>query len=118
MDKAQAQALLEKKLGVQGHTDEIAELPATLEYMPLAIVQAAAYVSQRAPLFLVRQYRDEFKKSERKKTSVLYRDEPAPPRLAGKELHPCYLADILRVYLLEIPAAVAFRKLSERYLLL
>jgi len=48
MDEAQAQALFGKKLRVQGHSGDVAELAATLEYMPLAIVQAAAYVYQRA----------------------------------------------------------------------
>ncbi|KAH7119546.1 hypothetical protein B0J11DRAFT_582076 [Dendryphion nanum] len=74
MDKAEAQALFEKKLGAQGNSDEVGELAAALEYMPLAIVQAAAYITQRAPQCLVRQYLKEFKKSERKKTSLLHRD--------------------------------------------
>ena len=49
MDGAHALALFEKKLGEQNDSKETAELAATLEYMPLAIVQAAAYISQRAP---------------------------------------------------------------------
>src|SRR5204862_4047757 len=47
------------------------ELAAALEYMPLAIVQAVAYISQRAPRFSVRQYLEEFRKSDRKKTNLL-----------------------------------------------
>ena len=49
MDEAHALALFEKKLGKQGESQDVAELAATLEFMPLAIVQAAAYISQRAP---------------------------------------------------------------------
>ena len=49
MDEAQALALFEKKLGAQGDSGDVAELATALEYMPLAIVQAAAYISQRAP---------------------------------------------------------------------
>jgi hypothetical protein len=46
MDKAHAMALFEKKLGKQGDSNDIAELAAALEFMPLAIVQTAAYISQ------------------------------------------------------------------------
>jgi tetratricopeptide (TPR) repeat protein len=75
MDKSQAQALFKKKLGVQGRSSHAAELAAALEFMPLAIVQAAAYVSQRAPRFTVAKYLEEFKKSERKRTSLLNYDK-------------------------------------------
>ena len=71
MDEAQALALFEKKLGKQGESQDVAELAAALEFMPLAIVQAAAYISQRAPRCSVRQYLEEFQKSDRKKTSLL-----------------------------------------------
>src|SRR5215475_6390772 len=39
--------------------------------MPLAIVQAAAYISQRAPRSSVQQYLKQFRKSDRKKTNLL-----------------------------------------------
>ncbi|KAH7108877.1 P-loop containing nucleoside triphosphate hydrolase protein, partial [Dendryphion nanum] len=74
MDKAQALALFEKKLGAKEDSTEVNELAAALEYMPLAIVQAAAYITQRAPRCSVRQYLEEFEKNERKKTSLLHRD--------------------------------------------
>ena len=60
MDEAHALELFEKKLGKQGESQEVAELAAALEYMPLAIVQAAAYISQRAPRCLVQQYLEDF----------------------------------------------------------
>jgi hypothetical protein len=77
MDKVDAVALLEKKLGMQedsvtdGNISDIGELAAVLEYMPLAIVQAAAYICQRAPRCSVSEYLDEFRKSDREKTSLL-----------------------------------------------
>ncbi|KAL5370852.1 hypothetical protein DPSP01_014632 [Paraphaeosphaeria sporulosa] len=78
MDALQAQSLLAKKLGVQAASSNAAELTALatiLEHMPLALVQAAAYISQRAPLCSVAQYLDQFRKSERKRTSLLSYDK-------------------------------------------
>lgn len=75
--------MLRKKLGMrEAHEAEeaqvahiniepIAELAAALECIPLAIVQAAAYVLQRAPRYTVAQYLDQFKKTERKRKSLL-----------------------------------------------
>jgi tetratricopeptide (TPR) repeat protein len=71
MDIAEGIALFKKKLSVQEDSDSVAELAAALEYMPLAIVQAAAYISQRAPLFSVAKYLDEFRCSDHEKTSLL-----------------------------------------------
>ncbi|MCJ1273889.1 hypothetical protein MMC21_001682 [Puttea exsequens] len=71
MDEAQALALFEAKLGKQGDNEDTAKLVASLEFMPLAIVQAAAYISQRAPRCSVRYYLGELQKSDRKKTSLL-----------------------------------------------
>ncbi|KAF2790576.1 hypothetical protein K505DRAFT_250898, partial [Melanomma pulvis-pyrius CBS 109.77] len=75
MDEEQAQALFKKKLGVQGDDSDIAELAAALEYMPLAIVQAAAYISERAPRCSVKKYLDEFRRSERRRASLLHHDK-------------------------------------------
>lgn len=71
MSKGDALTLFENKLG--GHTscDYTAELAAELEFMPLAIVQAATYVYQRAPRYSVQEYLQEFRKSDRKRTSLL-----------------------------------------------
>lgn len=73
MDASNAVELLDKKLestGQRNDKDHI-ELVAALEFMPLAIVQAAAYISQRAPRCSVRQYLEDFRKSDRRKTSLL-----------------------------------------------
>jgi hypothetical protein len=75
MDEAEGLALFEKKLGPQGNNSDAAKLTAALEYMPLAIVQAAAYILQRAPRCSVAKYLDEYRKSERKRTSLLNYDE-------------------------------------------
>jgi hypothetical protein len=76
MSKVDALVLFKRKLGghdgVGGGDD--AELAAALEFMPLAIVQAAAYISQRAPRYSVHEYLQDFRKSERKKTSLLDHD--------------------------------------------
>ncbi|PSN58826.1 putative kinesin [Corynespora cassiicola Philippines] len=75
MDEVQARTLFEKKLEgkEREHEDSagVDELAAALEYMPLAIVQAAAYIVQRGPRCSVRQYLEELKRSERKRTSLL-----------------------------------------------
>ncbi|KAF2191620.1 putative kinesin [Zopfia rhizophila CBS 207.26] len=71
MNSKGAEALLKKKLGEQVDKDYTAELVAALEYMPLAIIQAAAYIKERAPRCSVRQYLEMFHKSDKKKTSLL-----------------------------------------------
>jgi tetratricopeptide (TPR) repeat protein len=71
MSEADARTLLEKKLGKQEGDDNIAELVTELEFMPLAIVQAAAYISQRAPRCSVQEYLEEFRRSDRERATLL-----------------------------------------------
>jgi len=71
MARADALALFERKLGWHDDGDDAIELTAALEFMPLAIVQAAAYISQRAPRYSVQEYLQNFRKSDRKKISLL-----------------------------------------------
>uniref|UniRef100_A0A093Y283 O-acetylhomoserine (Thiol)-lyase n=1 Tax=Talaromyces marneffei PM1 TaxID=1077442 RepID=A0A093Y283_TALMA len=75
MDNAHAQALFEKKLGKQDGSQDIMELAATLNFIPLAIVQAAAYISDPDRDCSVRHYLDEFQKNDRKKIRLLGREE-------------------------------------------
>lgn len=75
MNETDAIALFEKKLGVSGFDTEVTELATLLEHMPLAIVQAAAYISQRAPRYSVSRYLRDYKKSERKRTNLLNFDD-------------------------------------------
>lgn len=71
MAPVHALSLFEKKLGPLDQGDDTMELAAALEYMPLAIVQAAAYISQRAPRCSVQRYLEDYRKSDREKTSLL-----------------------------------------------
>jgi len=71
MHDAAALHLLRKKLGDDVEDEGISELATSLDYMPLALVQAAAYIRRRAPRCSVRQYLDEYRKSDGKKTSLL-----------------------------------------------
>ncbi|KAG9668392.1 hypothetical protein KCU99_g9881, partial [Aureobasidium melanogenum] len=74
MHDATAHALLCKKLGDKvDRSDGISELAAALEYMPLALVQAAAFIRERAPRSSVQQYLAEYRESDSRKTSLLNR---------------------------------------------
>ncbi|KAI3326362.1 putative kinesin [Xylariaceae sp. AK1471] len=60
-----------RKLTKQEDVDSIEVLAKTLEYMPLAIIQATAYILRKYPRCSVRQYLEKFKQSDRKKGSLL-----------------------------------------------
>ncbi|RAO74323.1 uncharacterized protein BHQ10_010335 [Talaromyces amestolkiae] len=75
MDEAHALALLKKKLGDVGNTQDIIELAAALEFIPLAMVQAVAYISDPDRGCSIRQYLDNFQKSDRKKIRLLDYEE-------------------------------------------
>jgi hypothetical protein len=85
MDEAQAQVLCKKKLGVQRDHPDVAELAKELEYMPLAIVQAAAYISRKVSGCSVAEYLDKFKKNERERIRLLDRDKSKHHRLRRDE---------------------------------
>jgi tetratricopeptide (TPR) repeat protein len=75
MHDTAAHALLRKKLeGIREEDDSIAKLAATLDYMPLALVQAAAYIRERAPRCSVWQYLEEYRQSDSRKASLLNRE--------------------------------------------
>jgi tetratricopeptide (TPR) repeat protein len=71
MDKAHAVALFERKLLIESDGEDTVDLVAALEFMPLAVVQAAAYINQRAPRCSVQEYIEKFQKTDRSKTSLL-----------------------------------------------
>jgi hypothetical protein len=71
LSEADAQRLLCVKLGASDNQEDIAELAEALEYMPLAIVQAAAYIRRRAPRYSVEQYLEQFRKSNREMMGLL-----------------------------------------------
>jgi len=60
MSKADALALFEKKLGAQNDSNDVAALAYALEYMPLAIIQASAYICEQQPFCSVKQYLADF----------------------------------------------------------
>ncbi|KAF7122933.1 hypothetical protein CNMCM5793_001109 [Aspergillus hiratsukae] len=75
MDKIHARILFEAKLGVPENPSNIMELIAALEYMPLAIVQAASYIRERAPRSSVKQYLQQLESSDYRKLSLLEYEE-------------------------------------------
>ena len=76
IDNAAANALLHKKLGNKSKksdsNNDIVELAAALDHMPLALVQAAAYIRRRAPRCSVQQYLQEYRQSDSRATSLLH----------------------------------------------
>ncbi len=60
MSRADALALIENRLGRHDDSDDTAKLGTALEFILLAIVQVAAYISQREPRCSVRQYLQDF----------------------------------------------------------
>ncbi|CAI7640439.1 unnamed protein product [Penicillium pancosmium] len=76
MDEAHAIVLFEKKLGARGEvSQELKQLIAALDFMPLAIVQAAAYIRHRSPRVSVAQYLRTFEESDRRKINLLVEHE-------------------------------------------
>ncbi|KAH7303713.1 hypothetical protein B0I35DRAFT_472203 [Stachybotrys elegans] len=61
----------EEALKLVERRDIIVPLVRALEYMPLAIVQATAYILQKAPRYSVQQYLEKFQQSDRKKATLL-----------------------------------------------
>ena len=74
MDKPHALALLRNRL--PGHLDiaDATELVQTLDYIPLAITQAAAYISQNTPRINISNYLHNFRKSDKNRASLLQKD--------------------------------------------
>ncbi|KAI1157256.1 P-loop containing nucleoside triphosphate hydrolase protein [Nemania serpens] len=78
MSEADAVALAENKLRKLTKKEDIESikiLAKTLEYMPLAIVQAIAYISRRHPRCPIPQYLEIFEQSDRTKTTLLDYEE-------------------------------------------
>ncbi|KAJ5730155.1 P-loop containing nucleoside triphosphate hydrolase protein [Penicillium malachiteum] len=71
MNEPHAISLFEKKVGTQSDLSSIIQLATALEFMPLAIVQAAAFIKQRAPRDSVAQYLERFQKSDNQKINLL-----------------------------------------------
>lgn len=64
--------------------------------MPLPIMQAAVYITQRAPRYSVQQYLEDFRKSDRKKASLLnYKVDHLRRDPEAKKVDHYYRADIV-----------------------
>jgi hypothetical protein len=81
MQDTAAHALLRKKLrDIDNEDDSITELARTLDHMPLALVQAAAYIRARAPRYSVRQYLEVPAERQQKDESAESRGWSSSPR--------------------------------------
>ncbi|KAJ5149701.1 hypothetical protein N7448_001279 [Penicillium atrosanguineum] len=74
MEIFEALELLQRKLGPQGRRQESQQLVNALAYIPLAIVQAASYIRNRAPRYSVSQYLEEIQGSDREATNLLKKE--------------------------------------------
>ncbi|OAG08426.1 uncharacterized protein CC84DRAFT_1203804 [Paraphaeosphaeria sporulosa] len=74
MDKDDALALLKKKLGIIANEDEAVELIDALDFMPLALTQAAAFIRQGATRMSVPRYVEKVRKSDRDRARLLMKD--------------------------------------------
>jgi tetratricopeptide (TPR) repeat protein len=75
MDADHALEMMQKKIGMQDQRDDIIRLAKALDFMPLAMAQAAAYIHKRAPRCSVQQYIEKLHRSQKSKLSLLNRDE-------------------------------------------
>jgi tetratricopeptide (TPR) repeat protein len=71
MAEDQAQQLLQNKLQTLYDKEVAGDLVRALEYLPLALTQAAAYILRRAPRMTPRIYLDQLRKSNKSKASLL-----------------------------------------------
>ena len=71
MTNTDAMTLLKKKLDSSTDNRNLEDLVRILEYMPLAIVQAAAYIQQKGARYSARQYIEAFQKNEKQQASLL-----------------------------------------------
>ncbi|KAL1584805.1 hypothetical protein WHR41_06554 [Cladosporium halotolerans] len=70
-----AEALLSKKLEEPQQSEDLIRLANSLDFMPLAMVQAAAYINHRAPLCSIQDYIRRLEANNPSGTRLLRRDE-------------------------------------------
>ncbi|CAH0017229.1 unnamed protein product [Clonostachys rhizophaga] len=75
MDEEQALQLLRRKLENKVDEDAAVDLIHSLDRIPLAVNQAAAYINRRSPRVTIRSYLGEFRKSEKRRNSLLRSDK-------------------------------------------
>ncbi|CAG8108423.1 unnamed protein product [Penicillium nalgiovense] len=74
MNTAEALVLIQKKLDSSTETEDLAQLVEKLEFMPLAIVQAASYIAHRSPRCSALQYLAKLQQSDRQATKLLHQE--------------------------------------------
>jgi hypothetical protein len=74
MDEKHALALLQKRLQTNFNEDDARMLLSLLDYMPLAITQAASFISQRNPHVTVPKYLHRLKESDADRLWLLNKD--------------------------------------------
>ncbi|PCD20331.1 hypothetical protein AU210_016198 [Fusarium oxysporum f. sp. radicis-cucumerinum] len=74
MTQQEALKLLQNRLGTLSDANAAADLVRSLDLVPLAISQAAAYIQMRAPRTSLVQYLDDFRQSESKRVKLLSHD--------------------------------------------
>ncbi|RYP75597.1 hypothetical protein DL771_002297 [Monosporascus sp. 5C6A] len=74
MDNSEALQLFRNKLNGCVDEDAAADLVRALDFIPLAVNHAAAYINRRAPRVSIRSYLDDFRKSEERRGSLLNSD--------------------------------------------
>jgi tetratricopeptide (TPR) repeat protein len=73
-DEEQAMRLLHNKLQNTPSDERASDLLRTLDYIPLAITQAAAYINRHAQRMTISDYLDEFHRSDKSKENLLNQD--------------------------------------------
>lgn len=74
MERSEALELLQRKIDQSGESQESQQLVDALEFIPLAIVQAASYIRSRAPRYSVSKYLSDFQGSDREATNLLKKE--------------------------------------------
>ncbi|KAF6817935.1 Kinesin light chain 5, partial [Colletotrichum sojae] len=83
MEEAQALQLFQKKIGRDANEAASLRLINTLDYVPLAVNQAAAYIYRRSPRVTVESYLEEIHNSEKRKETLLDSDQGNIQRYEG-----------------------------------
>ena len=71
MNTAEALVLMQKKLDSSTEREDLVQLVEELEFMPLAIVQAASYITHRSPRCSASQYLEKLRQSDRQAMKLL-----------------------------------------------
>ena len=97
MDEDHALAQLHNELEKETQKNDLIELAKILDFVPLAITQAAAFINNKRPRFSVAQYLASFH-TDRKRTNLLEYEQPGISSRRDWEVrhsHYAYLADII-----------------------